>query len=768
MPQPSHHHGRHHKHGHGHGQRFSGSDNRHKRFDIESWFCCSCRQTFQSIALNDKCTNADCQHTRCASCSIDGDHTEPVGVQFPRSPSASSSNPLNSIALSKETIEKLAHIDQLKTDYRASFKELARKHEQGSFASASDSGKSVLDRYLQDLIQPSEFVFAWEWCILPFLVKIVPEYLGRGYAITVMRDPRKDSAQTICLMSKLKPTRTRRIMIACHVLDMIPRRFYKNTTFQFYQGRVEIAQRGTGKKHPDDVCEAKNPHFYLLPMMGDSIGPSTEECAATLGPCLKFGDQHFWLANLHVFIKLKRKETNAQQHLVLHPGLLDKNACGHLIVKSHVRFGTLYASSGNDLTTTRPSSHPFWKMFPDIPQVVTDWVLIDDYGHTEENEIGKQEPFLNTLRIPGPGRSDQYVTVTNHSPVLPEAKVHTTGRTSGHQSGQICEIPAYLDADASRRTTKPTREWYVEQPSWITDSEDSWLESGIGVPGDSGAPVIDSDTHSLYGQIWGRNKYWGPGPRVAYFTTVSDISEDIKEKCPQLTSTLELPQSCNRVRYLASELYCLECAHPEENATPHSSGEGSDEMSMMSVSSPSEFNSLFDDSSDINPLEHHSTDGNPPDLQDSDMISSDSDERMSTNSRDAQVSFSPMNLQEVGEEIDQFYDVTNDQFALEMGQFHDDSDYEFTVNDRPLSIHEDDSEEDDIGRSSTYKKIMHYSLPHNKVPSSWVMVHSKPKATTKTLSKAASKTMTQPSKETRSLLHSILKTTEFFQGLALT
>lgn len=782
MPQLSHHHDRRHEHGHGHGRRFSGSDNHHKCFDIQSWFCCSCRETFQSLALNEKCTNADCQHTRCASCSIDGYRT-PVGVQFPLSPRASSSSPLNSIALPQETIEKLAHIDQLKTDYRAAFKEVARKHEQESFASASDSGKSILERYLQDLIQPSEFVFAWEWCILPFLVKIIPEYLGRGYAITVTRDPREGSAQTIRLMSKLKPTRTRRIMIACHVLDMIPGRFCKNTTFQFYQGRVEFAQRGTDKKHLDDVCEAKNPHFYLLPMMGDSIGPSTEECAATLGPCLKFGDQHFWLANLHVFIKLIRGETNAQQH-VLHPGLLDKHACGHLIGKGHVRFGTLYAFSGNDLTTTRPSSHPFWKMFREIPQVVTDWVLIDDYGHIEENEIGNQEPFLNTLRMPGPGRGDPYVTVANHSPVLPEAKVQTTGRTSGHQFGQICEIPAYLDADASRRTTKPTREWYVEQPSWITVSEDSWLESGIGVPGDSGAPVIDSDTNSLYGQIWGRNKYWGPGPRVAYFTAISDISEDIKEKYPQLTSTLELPQRCNRERSLASELYCPECAHPEENPTPHSSGDGSDEMSMMSVSSPSELNSLFDDPSDINPLEHNSTDGNPPDLQDSDMISSDSDERMSTNSRDAQVSFSPMNQQAFGEEIDQFYVVPNDQFALEMDQFHDDSDYEFTVNGRPLSIYEDDSEEDDIARSSAYKKTLHYSVPYNKVPSSWVMVHSKPKATTKRLSRVASKTMTQPRKETRSLLHSFLKTTEvrvrpkrrrtpantsqFFQGLALT
>jgi hypothetical protein len=138
----------------------------------------------------------------------------------------------------------------------------------------------------------------------------------------------------------------------------------------------------------------------------------------------------------------------------------------------------------------------------------------------------------------------------------------------------------------------------------------------------------------------------------------------------------------------------------------------------MSVSSSSEFNRRFNESSAINPLEHNSTDRNPPDLQDSDIISSDSDERMSATSRDAQLSFSPMNQQAFDEEIDQFYVVPNDQFALEMDQFHEDSDYEFTVNDHPLSIHEDDSEEDDIGRSSAYKKTLHYSVSHNKVPSS--------------------------------------------------
>jgi hypothetical protein len=666
---------------------------------------------------------------------------------------------LKSLDLSKETIEKLAHLNRLKKVYQATFDEAAKKYGQEGFPIASDSGASTLERYLHHLIRPTEFVFAWEWCILPFLVEIVPKFLGRGYAINVTRDPTKHSAQTICLMTQVKSTRIQRILIARHVLDVIPDRFYKNTSFRFCHGTVELAQRGSDKKHPDDVCNAKNPYFYTLPMMGDSIGPSTEECAGTLGPCVKFGDQHFWLANLHVFLKqLKNREESAQQYIVLHPGLLDKGTCGHKSGKSPVKFGTLCGCSGNNLTTTRPSSHPFWQIFPESTphDVVTDWVLIEDIGHTErleENDKKRQVPFLNTLRIPGAGKGDPFITVTKLSPVLPEAKVHTTGRTSGYQYGQICEIPAYLDADASRNTIKPTREWYIEQPGWIADSEESWLESGIGVPGDSGAPVIDSDNNSLYGQIWGRNKYWGPGPRVAYFTAMADISDDIQAKYPELQSALELPQCSSRKRTLDSEFYCHECACPEENATPHSNSDGSDEVSVMSISSASEYNTL----------ERTSTDGNPPDLQLSDMIQSDSDELMSTYSGDAHLSFSPIDQEEFEDLLELLPPATNAELALEMAldpyQFYEQSDHEFGVNDETLSIDEDDVEEDNTGRSSAHKNLR-YTIPKERLPGSWVMVRSKPKDTTKNPTKMASKRLMQPRKETPSLLRSLVGTTE--------
>jgi len=488
-------------------------------------------------------------------------------------------------------------------------------------------------------------------------------------------------------------------------------------------------------------------------MMGDSIGPSIEEGAATLGPCLKFGDQCFWLANLHVFLKQLKSRTT--QNLVLHPGRLDERACGHSIAKSHVKFGTVYASSGEDLTTTRPSSHPFWKRFPEttLHEVVTDWVLIDDFGQTEladEHNSKKQEPFLNTLRVPGQG-PEGYVTITEFGPVLPEAKIHSTGRTSGHQYGQICEIPAYLDADVDRKTTKPTREWFVEQPSWITDSEDSWLEGGIGVPGDSGAPVIDSDDKTLYGQIWGRNKYWGPGPRVAYFTAMADISEDIQAKCPELQTALELPQHISRKRDIRNELYCPKCANPEENDTPQSS---SDAMSIMSISSASEFNSPFDPSPNINPLE---VDENPPDLQLSDVMQSDSGDFMSIDSADAQTSLPPIDDEELEELMDVLPPALRAEAELmrfDLDQFDGHSEYELGGYDETLLI---DDEDDIPARSFATKKTLRSVISHEHLPDSWVMVQAKQTEMVIRPSKLPTK---RPRKEAYSASNSLVRTSE--------
>lgn len=131
------------------------------KYNLKTWACCNCRETVQSLLLNDQCSNGLCQHTRCDSCSVDGHGTD-AGVWFPPSPSGISRSALNTLELSKETTEKLAHLNNLKAVYKATFDEAAKKHEQENSTSASnsDSGKSTLERYLYDHIRPTEFVFA--------------------------------------------------------------------------------------------------------------------------------------------------------------------------------------------------------------------------------------------------------------------------------------------------------------------------------------------------------------------------------------------------------------------------------------------------------------------------------------------------------------------------------------------------------------------------------------------------------------------------------
>ncbi|KAM4056569.1 zinc finger domain-containing protein [Hirsutella rhossiliensis] len=124
--------------------------------------------------------------------------------------------------------------------------------------------------------------------------------------------------------------------------------------------------------------------------------------------------------------------------------------------------------------------------------------------------------------------------------VVPGAAVVSSGRTSGYQRGQVCEVPAYVSGEENG-TGKATREWFVEELPPPLDDEDAWIRGGIGVEGDSGAAVVDVETNSLVGQLWGRNKYWGPGPRLTFFTPAADIFDDIQEKCGQQTRP-QLPQ----------------------------------------------------------------------------------------------------------------------------------------------------------------------------------------------------------------------------------
>lgn len=161
------------------------------------------------------------------------------------------------------------------------------------------------------------------------------------------------------------------------------------------------------------------------------------------------------------------------------------------------------------------------------PLVVTDWAL-----------ISAQKNAANLLRkFPSGTTPQKELPVTNTSSVGLGVNVCSTGRTSGYQCGQVGEIPAYInDAKAGK-----TREWFVEEPE-SSDDEDDWIRGGMGVQGGSGAAIINCETNALMGQLWGRNTYFGPGPRLTIFTPILDVFDDIQERFVR-PSRPQLPQN---------------------------------------------------------------------------------------------------------------------------------------------------------------------------------------------------------------------------------
>ncbi|KAI1184231.1 hypothetical protein F5B17DRAFT_442790 [Nemania serpens] len=373
------------------------------------------------------------------------------------------------------------------------------------------------------LLESASFPVIWEHGILPFLIEFMPKWCGPGHVISVTRG-RKPNTRRICIMTRRIVTRARRMVIAAHVRDLLPEMHRGTITFVFSTGKVDrlIWSRGLSKEMPDEVCEPRNPFAYINPCMGDSIGASLDdgdEATATLGPC--------------VTAEGGSASQRTSPALIEHPSPQDRAQC---IQKQHDildnvnhRVGNLTATSGFDLKTTRITHDPYWDdVDKEPPLVVTDWILIAS-GTRQANLLRRFPTVAHRRESP----------VTSTSSISPGANVISTGRTSGFQRGQVCEVPAYVDG-AYNGTEKGTREWFIEEP-FPYDNENEWIRGGIGVEGDSGAAIVDSDTNSLVGQLWGRNSYWGPGPRMTFFTPISDIFDDIQEKCG-MSARPQLPQ----------------------------------------------------------------------------------------------------------------------------------------------------------------------------------------------------------------------------------
>ncbi|KAI1878398.1 uncharacterized protein JN550_000580 [Neoarthrinium moseri] len=269
--------------------------------------------------------------------------------------------------------------------------------------------------------------------------------------------------------------------------------------------------------NPINIFKYNDMHF------GDSVGPPWRNASATLGPMVEINATPYWLLNWHTFDDEQARGTSSWDQsrppsiIAVHPSP-DDMAAGSANEEEGIEVGHAVAYSGQMYTTTRLSECPASDGRVKRVRVVTDWVLIKAKTLAKVNKVRD---------ITLPERCDSFARTIKETGD-PERQgdnfVYSVGRSSGLTYGRLGPVLA----DVRHKNGCETREWYVEN---ITDLE-GWRKGGMGIPGDSGAGIIDAQSHKLLGQLWGRNKYAGnpSEPRVAYFTKISTVFDDIQER----------------------------------------------------------------------------------------------------------------------------------------------------------------------------------------------------------------------------------------------
>ncbi|KAK1625234.1 hypothetical protein BDP81DRAFT_328297 [Colletotrichum phormii] len=514
-------------------------------------------------------------HIRCAHPDAEGNNKgkakEPLSKPKPLAQTMatpSSSHDTSSVPapsqrenLEERAIKQILSVTVSKKKCREKLRDVVEKRyrrqrgDKGQTPLAAESPSDLSRPQISHLINNAAFAIVWEHAVLPFLSEFIPKWCGPKHILTATRNKSLGTWQIRITVGGELPSRARKIIIAAHVRDLLPESHRAGVKFLFVKGSIDrlVWARGLSKEMPDEICMAKNPYYFKDPCMGDSIGidgdADFEESTSTLGPCLLIGGGSYWLANFHPFVEAYQRLASVS---VQHPSPSDRGRCieerHDTLPDTDFALGSLTATSGIDLKTTRITHHPYWEdCDKEPPLVATDWVLIA--SKTRQANILRRFPSETMPLL-------KETPVKTTSAVVPGATVVSTGRTSGQQRGEVCEIPDYVSAEMNG-TGKATREWFIEEPCPY-DDEEGWIRGGIGVEGDSGAAIVDAETNSLVGQLWGRNRYWGGGSRITYFTPIGDLFDDIQERCDQQARP-QLPQYRNESECYPVYPTCRQC-----------------------------------------------------------------------------------------------------------------------------------------------------------------------------------------------------------------
>ncbi|OTB03241.1 hypothetical protein M426DRAFT_181474 [Hypoxylon sp. CI-4A] len=376
-----------------------------------------------------------------------------------------------------------------------------------------------------------QFTQAWELKLLPALEKILDEHVKDGYSINVRRG-KQNGHRIIEIMTAEELAAKVRTLSEESKDEHLGEDLRLKTTMCFRVGTIQFltdeAFRSGSRKstQSEDWDPPINTRRYTNPLMGDSVG-SANGGSGTMGPLLEIARKFYRLLNWHIFDDEKGPywhwdEATPPTLDAYHPSIDDSP-------EQSVSFGKTVAYSGRMLHSVRASnsiqraSSAVVGSNTSPVQTVTDWVLV-------ETNTGRQVNKVREVPMPmqgGTGFSESITSIAD--PEFGHSRlVYSTGRSSGYSMGQTCEFPASNKAPGGMKT----RDWCVES-TFVPNEE--WNRGGLGVPGDSGAPVIDHATHKLLGQVWGRSRYNVSDPQqppLTFFTAMSDIFDDIEERMP--------------------------------------------------------------------------------------------------------------------------------------------------------------------------------------------------------------------------------------------
>ncbi|OTA90955.1 hypothetical protein M434DRAFT_397613 [Hypoxylon sp. CO27-5] len=385
-----------------------------------------------------------------------------------------------------------------------------------------------------------QFVKSWELDLLPKLEDILDSNVKGEYSINVRRGEEL-GYRIIEIMTAEDMGAEVRSLLEDSKEKHLRGDIGLKTSMRIRLGTIEfltneaLSRRSTQSE--DSWDDPINTRRYTNPLMGDSVGPNQAEGgSATIGPLLQIAQKFYRILNWHIFDdKGVNRLWNGSAPPILdayHPSLAERGEQSFSIGQTAAYSGPMHNTSRVSRSIQKARS---LVLGPDVKetQTVTDWVLVEaNTGH----QVNKIRKATATAQSRCNSFSESIIGIAD--PKFGSSRlVYSTGRTSGYSFGQICEV---LGESRLWNGTK-TRNWSIESTDAQVPDE-AWNRGGMGVPGDSGAPVIDQETNCLLGQIWGRNKYkTSPHDRpLTYFTAMSDICDDIRERMPDL-GTPRLP-----------------------------------------------------------------------------------------------------------------------------------------------------------------------------------------------------------------------------------